>query len=177
MKPGSLLSLLLFASLALPSIASAGPPNCKWKGDKDPFTGEDARHVYESYYFGTVSYLFFPVKEDKTVPIEVRVKYGAATQKEWTLPVKMLLVDGSVIELTPTRAISGSVQATSDAVTTYFELPMVVPAADVEKIYKAGGVTQVRFDFPDGNDYDQKFKKKDHKDLATLAWCSLNGAK
>jgi len=111
------------------------------------------------------------------VPLEVRVKYGAATQKDWTLPVKLLLVDGTVIELPPTRAVAGSVQATSDAVTTYFEIPITLPASEVEKIYKAGGVTQVRFDFPDGNDYDMKFKKKDQTDLATLAWCSINGAK
>ncbi len=155
----------------------AGKPECKWKGDKDPFTGEDTRHTYESYYFGTLSYLFFPVKDDKTVPVEVRVKYGAATSKEWTKPIKLLLVDGTVVELPPTAPVPGSVQATSDAITTYFEIPTVIPAAEAEKIYKAGGVTQVRFDFPDGNDYDQKFKKKDYSDLATLAWCSLNGAK
>ncbi len=181
MKSALALSLLLAAATLAPtfapSSAEAAKPRCEWKGDKDPFTGEDARHVYESYFFGTVSYLFFPAKDDDTVPLEVRVKYGAATQKDWTLPVKLLLVDGTVIELPPTRAVAGSVQATSDAVTTYFEIPITLPASEVEKIYKAGGVTQVRFDFPDGNDYDMKFKKKDQTDLATLAWCSINGAK
>jgi|GEM_PF-5846901 len=162
-------------ALLAPGSANAGPPKCEWKGDKDPFTGEDARHVYQSYWFGSLSYLFYPAKGDD-VRVEVRVKYGAATTKEWTKPIRLLLLDETVVDLTPTEPVPGSVQATSDAVTTYFEIPITLAKSEAEKIYKAGGVSQVRFDFPDGKDHDQKFKKKDYTDLATLAWCAVNGA-
>jgi len=174
---GAAARLAVILTLAWPAAdCFAAPPQCDWKGERDPFTGEDTRHVYASYWLGTVSYLFFP-RKGETVPAEVRVKYSGETTREWTAPVRLLLLDDSVVDLTPKAPVVGSVRTADGAVTTTFEIPMEVPVADAVRIYKAGGVKRVRFDFPDGADFDQTFKAKDHSDLAVLAWCSVNGAK
>ena len=131
------------------------------------------RHVYRSYYMGQLSYLFFPAREDGTVPVEVRVRYGAAIDAPYSKDVQFLLADDTVVKVSPVEPAEGILTATESGVYTTFHIKTTASAEDVRKIYKSGGVKQVRFQFP-GNDWDQKFRKADIWHLGELAWCSMH---
>lgn len=163
-------------------VVEAKPKNpCEWKGETDPFTGEDKRRIGFSLSSPFIhGYHFGRPNEDGSVPVEVSITWGVDTTERWREPVKFLLADGkTIVDLVPSEPTAGERVEVPYVVgsevrfdvATRFDLRGIWARDDLGKIARSEGVARVRFTGPGQGPVDAAYKTKDQMRLVEVARC------
>ena len=147
--------------------------DCGWEGEElDPFTGIDSRTTGRSWGNGVTIRFGRPNEGVSTGKVALTIR--EATDEPFSGPIQFLLMDKTVVTADLEPPVPGAVGVNSSGYAyTYFEMPLVLTAADLEMISTGLGVTRVRFNLPVGSPWDMVFNEGDEGQLPSYAQCAL----